>query len=270
MRIGVFDSGIGGLTVLREIQRRLPRHSTVYLGDTARVPYGTKSPQTIRRYARLNAEFLLGQGIEFLVIACNTASAFALEELAALPVPVVGVIEPGAELAVRLARGGKIGVLGTPGTVRSGAYERAIHRLDSALAVESIACPLFVPLVEEGWEETEIAAQAARAYLAPWLAGAGGKPQTVILGCTHYPLLKPTIQKALGNETTLVDSAEAVASHVESKLIGAREETEPSRKIFLTDASESFIRFAQNFLGGSPSSEESGIEIVDLDLSATL
>jgi len=172
MRIGVFDSGIGGLTVLREVRRHCAGHSTLYLGDTARVPYGTKSPQTIRRYAIANAELLMREGIDFLVVACNTASAFALEELsAAIPIPVCGVIEPGADLAVEHAQksaGRFVGVLGTPGTVRSGAYARAIHNRRSDLRVESIACPLFVPLVEEGWENTEIARGAAEIYLKKW------------------------------------------------------------------------------------------------------
>lgn len=266
MRIGVFDSGIGGLTVLRELRRKLPGHSTLYLGDTARVPYGTKSPQTIRRYAQANADFLIREGIDYLVVACNTASAYGLDELASLPIPVSGVIEPGAHAAVDglgVISQARIGILGTPATVRSGAYDRAIHALAPEAVVESIACPLFVPLVEEGWEGTTIAHDAARRYLEPWLAKKGAAPATVILGCTHYPMLKDTLQDVLGPDVRLVDSAEAMALHVKRVIANAETEHQPTHRMFLTDASEGFARLAQRFFPevGSPQ-----IEVVDLEV----
>lgn len=252
MRIGVFDSGVGGLTVLREIRRQCPGHSTLYLGDTARVPYGTKSPETVRRYAALNAEFLQRESVDFLVIACNTAAAHAMDQLAALPIPVVGVIEPGARLAVEHALstpdGGRIGVLGTAGTVRSRAYELAVRKLDASIPVESIACPLFVPLAEEGWTDDAIALAAARKYLAPWVDQPSKRPGVVILGCTHYPLLKTTIRNVLGDEVRLIDSAEAVAADVARRIADASTEPKPSHHLFLTDASEGFLRLAHQFL----------------------
>lgn len=280
MRIGVFDSGVGGLTVLRELLRHCPGHSTIYLGDTARVPYGSKSPQTVRRYAMLNADFLLREGIDFLVVACNTASAFAIDEMASLPIPVLGVIEPGAALAARrLAENSHanspgdlganiVGVLGTAGTVRSGAYDRALHSLDASIRVESIACPLFVPLAEEGWVTGPIARATAESYLAPWLAPGAARPGVVILGCTHYPLLKPVLQDVLGQETQLIDSAEAVALAVQQKLAGTKPEPNPTHRLFLTDASEGFARQARRFLGEFTSGLEPSIEVVDLEPAA--
>jgi glutamate racemase len=252
MRIGVFDSGVGGLTVLREIRRQCPGHSTLYLGDTARVPYGTKSPETVRRYAALNAEFLQHEGIDFLVIACNTAAAHAMDELEALPIPVVGVIEPGAQLAVDLAGAlgpaARIGVLGTAGTVRSRAYEFAIRDRDAMIPVESLACPLFVPLAEEGWADDAIAIAAARKYLSPWIEPGAAKPNVVILGCTHYPLLKNTIQSVLGRGVHLIDSAEAVAADIARRIADESMESHPTHRLFLTDASEGFLHLAHQFL----------------------
>lgn len=265
MRIGVFDSGVGGLTVLRELMRHCPGQSTIYLGDTARVPYGTKSPQTVRRYALLNADFLLREGIDALVIACNTASAYALEELARLPVPVIGVIEPGARLAAERTRTGRIGVLGTAGTVRSGAYERALRAIDPGLSVEAIACPLFVPLAEEGWVGGPIVKQTAEIYLAPWVNEPNGAPDAVILGCTHYPLLKPALQEVLGPDMALIDSAESVALAVAEHLAPAKQGTNSSHRIFLTDASEGFIRQASLFLGEQFTEIDAPIEVVDLE-----
>lgn len=263
MRIGVFDSGIGGLTVLRELRRRLPGHSTLYLGDTARVPYGTKSPQTIRRYAQANAEFLMREGIDYLVVACNTASAHGLEELSGLPIRVSGVIEPGAQAAVELSSTDRIGILGTPATVRSGAYTRAIHERRRGAKVDSIACPLFVPLVEEGWEGTSIARDAARLYLEPWICDPSARPDTVILGCTHYPMLKDMLQDVLGGDVRLIDSAEAVAKHVEREIAGSNTEARPAHRLFLTDASEGFVRLAGRFF---PEAGQPQVELVDLEV----
>jgi glutamate racemase len=264
MRIGVFDSGVGGLTVLRELLRHCPGHSTVYLGDTARVPYGTKSADTVRRYAMHNTDFLLREGIDLLVIACNTASAFAIGELRNLPVPVFGVIEPGAKLATERTKTGRIGVLGTAGTVRSGAYERALRELRPEAEIHAIACPMFVPLAEEGWVEGPIARATAEKYLGPW-RGNESAPDTVILGCTHYPLLKPVIQEVLGEAAGLVDSAEAVAMAVKEQISGTRSEPSPAHRIFLTDASEGFRRQAKLFLGDQHHGVVESIEVVDLE-----
>lgn len=266
MRIGVFDSGVGGLTVLREILRHLPGHSTIYLGDTARVPYGTKSAETVCRYARLNAEFLLAQGIDFLVVACNTASAFAMSELENLPVPVVGVVLPGARLAAEQAKGGKIGVLGTAGTVRSGAYESEILKIDPSATVESIACPMFVPLAEEGWVKNDIARSIAERYLRPWIKDGGAKPTCVVLGCTHYPLLRATIRDVLGDGVRLIDSASAVAAEVRSRISVEPTEAQPTHRICLTDASDGFVRLAGAFLHDLEFTPPQ-IELVDLEIA---
>ncbi len=189
--IGIFDSGVGGLTVLKRIAQRLPHEHLCYLGDTARVPYGTKSADTVIRYARSCAAKLTERGIKLLVVACNTASAYALDTLAAeLPMPVLGVVEPGAREAVRCSKNGRVGVIGTAGTVASGAYTRAIAALNEDIRVYSKACPLFVPLAEEGWVRGEIPRSVAKTYLAELAAS---RIDTLVLGCTHYPLLRGPI-----------------------------------------------------------------------------
>jgi len=210
--IGVFDSGIGGLTVAKAIYDRLPCESTLYFGDTARVPYGPKSPETVRRYSLEILHWLLGQGVKAVVIACNTSTAHALETLRdASPVPVVGVIEPGARAAVRASRGGPVGVIGTVGTIGSDAYARAIHAIAPAARVAQRACPLFVPLVEEGWFDHPAAELIAGEYLQPLRETA---VDTLVLGCTHYPLLKPLLQRVMGPAVTLIDSAQETASEL--------------------------------------------------------
>jgi len=253
--IGVFDSGIGGLTVLRALRRRLPAEGTVYLGDTARVPYGPKSPETVRRYAREAADFLLERGVKLLVVACNTATARALPDLAeALPVPVVGVVDPGARAAVRASRGGTIGVIGTAGTIASGAYEEAIRALRPDARVATVACPLFVSLVEEGWTEGEVARLTAERYLADLLdVGI----DTLVLGCTHYPLLRPLLEKVAGPDVVLVDSAEATAAAVEEELdrlgIAAPAGGPPGEaRHFVTDDAARFREIAARWLGREP------------------
>ncbi len=214
--IGIFDSGLGGLTVMRAIQQRLPHESTVYFGDTARVPYGPKSPETVRRYSLEILSWLLEQGVKMVVVACNTSTAHALDTLiAAAPVPVVGVIEPGARAAVRATRGGPVGVIGTAGTIASNAYAKAIHTLRPSLEVRQVACPLLVPLVEEGWFDHPAAELVAREYLTPLSAA---KIDTLVLGCTHYPLLKPLLARIMGPTVTLIDSAEETASAVAAAL----------------------------------------------------
>ncbi len=232
--IGVFDSGIGGLTVARAIYERLPHESTIYFGDTARVPYGPKSPETVRRYSLEILHWLLGQGVKAVVIACNTSTAHALEALrTGSPVPVVGVIEPGARAAVGASRGGAIGVIGTVGTIASNAYARAIHAIAPAARVEQLACPLFVPLVEEGWFDRPATGLIADEYLEP-LRRAG--IDTLVLGCTHYPLLKPLLQRVMGPGVILIDSAQETAAELARVL--------DSRHLATPDARPAVHRFA--------------------------
>lgn len=251
--IGIFDSGVGGLTVVREVARLLPNENIVYLGDTARLPYGTKSRETVINYSRKNSRFLVSNKVKLIIAACNTASAYSIPALnGELNVPVIGVISPGAEKAATVTRNGKIGVIATPSTVRSGAYENAIKAADPSLKTTSAACPLFVPLVEEGWNEGEIALAAARKYLAP-IRREG--VDTLILGCTHYPLMKKTISTVMGNGVTLVDSAaatarEAVAVLKKNGLL--KDGGKGSAKFYLTDGSESFTQTAGRFLGKEP------------------
>lgn len=245
--IGVFDSGIGGLTVVAALRRHLPRESILYLGDTARLPYGTKSPETVTRYTRNNLDFLLHRGVKAVVVACNTASALALPHLQPR-IPTWGVIEPGARQAAAESRG-RVGVIGTESTIRSDAYAAALHRWRPELVVESRACPLLVPLVEEGWHDDPITEEVARRYLAPLLdAGI----DTLVLGCTHYPLLEPLLQRVAGPEVRLVDSADAVAREVEGALGRpgpAGPDGAPVHHLFVTDASSGFARFAHRILG---------------------
>jgi glutamate racemase len=246
-RIGIFDSGVGGLTVQRAILEALPGLDTVYLGDTARVPYGTKSAEVVTQYSLRNARFLVRQRIELLVVACNTASAVALPALRAeLAVPVLGVVEPGARAAARLSRSGRIGVVGTQGTVASGAYQRAIRAERPDAEVLARACPLFVPLAEEGWTDPgdEVVQLVARRYLAP-LAAAG--VDALVLGCTHYPLLRAAIAAELPG-VALVDSAEAIAADVRQVLSPPATGTAEHR-FYVTDSPEKFLAVASRFLG---------------------
>lgn len=249
--IGVFDSGVGGLTVFREISRALPGEPLVYLGDSARVPYGTKSPETIQRYAREAARFLLERGVKMLVVACNTATAAALPLLEReLPIPVIGVVEPGARAAVAVTKG-RVGVIATEGTVRSRAYTRAIHAIDGSLDVIEQPCPLFVALAEEGWAGTNVAREVAEVYLAPLLSE---KIDTLVLGCTHYPILRSTIAQVTGDGVSIVDSAETTAHAVEAALHDSSiraGEAEPKYQFLVTDAAERFLRIAETFLDHS-------------------
>jgi glutamate racemase len=250
--IGIFDSGVGGLTVLRELTRALPQEDTIYFGDTARVPYGTKSPDTVIRYSQEIASFLMTRDIKLLVVACNTASAVALPALRRqLPIPVVGVIEPGARRAVEVTKSGVVGVIGTAGTIRSSAYSRAIKRLNPNISVLAKPCPLFVPLAEEGWTDNEIARLTAHQYLDE-LREAG--VDSLVLGCTHYPLLKKIIAEAMGPAVALVDSAEETARTVaailqEKKLLRPPAE-QGNHHYYVTDVPAGFIRVGNRFLGG--------------------
>jgi glutamate racemase len=249
--IGVFDSGVGGLTVLRALRARFPGESMEYLGDTARVPYGTKSAEVVTRYSLRNAAFLTAQDVKLLVVACNTASSVALPALrATLPYPVVGVIEPGAQAAARLTRSGSVGVIGTPGTIRSGAYQRALSLARPDLRVSVQACPLFVPLVEEGWVRGEVPRQVARTYLAP-MRQAG--IDTLVLGCTHYPLLRAVLAEELGSGVQLVDSAEATAEEVATLLASGAVRAGPSSggtmSLYVTDVPDRIPELSSRFLG---------------------
>jgi glutamate racemase len=249
--IGIFDSGLGGLTVASAIFHRLPHDSTIYFGDTARVPYGPKSPKTVRRYSREILAWLLDQGVKAVVVACNTSTAHALDELRAVSaVPVIGVIEPGARAAVRESRLGPIGVIGTAGTVASGAYVRAIHAIDPVREVRQQACPLFVPLVEEGWFEHDAAELVAREYLAPLEAA---RVDTLVLGCTHYPLLKPLFRRVLGDAVVQIDSAEETATALRDALTGrgleAPADVEPFHRFAVSDDAGRFLEVGGRFLG---------------------
>jgi glutamate racemase len=253
-RIGIFDSGVGGLTVQRAVLEAVPSADTIYLGDTARVPYGSKSAETVTQYSLRNARLLARHEIDLLVVACNTASAVALPALRAeLAVPVIGVVEPGARVAARTSRSGRIGVIGTHGTVASGAYQAAIHRERPEAEVVSRPCPLFVPLAEEGWTDAadEIVRGIVRRYLAP-LAQAG--IDTLVLGCTHYPLLHEAIAAELPG-VALVDSAAAVAAEVRARF-GAEPAREAAHAFFVTDAPEKFLAVAGRFLGRPVASAE--------------
>lgn len=248
--IGIFDSGVGGLTVLAALRQRLPQLPLIYLGDTARVPYGTKSPAVVQRYALKAGHFLRAQGAKTLVIACNTASAYGLDALAAeLEMPVLGVVEPGAELAARHSGNLCVGVLGTEGTIASGSYQRALSRLLPGARISAAACPLFVPLAEEGMADHPATHLLAAEYLAP-LQAAG--VDTLVLGCTHYPLLRPAITRVMGDSVHIVDSASAVAEAVAAALPPRDRDVARGAaavKLFATDAPERFARVGRAFLG---------------------
>lgn len=249
--VGVFDSGIGGLTVVREILAQLPEEDVIYFGDTARVPYGPKSPDTVCRYSNEIVSFLKDEGVKAVVVACNTATAHALESLRGnFDIPIVGVIEPGSRAAVRATRSRRVGVIGTQGTIASHAYERAIHAMASDIDVTAKACPLFVPFVEEGWIDHAAIELVANDYLTP-LASSG--IDTLVLGCTHYPLLKRVIAAAVGPDIQLIDSAEETAAET-ARMLTARGLRHPPRedaarlRLIASDVPEQFLRMGQRFL----------------------
>ncbi|HUE76731.1 MAG TPA: glutamate racemase [Longimicrobiales bacterium] len=250
--IGVFDSGVGGLTVVNALRERLPNESVVYFGDTARVPYGAKSPANVRRFSREAAQFLLSRDAKLIVVACNTATAHAVPTLSdELEVPVVGVIEPGATAAVAASRTGRIGVLGTAGTIASGAYDLAIRRrLGEMGRVYAQPCPLFVPLVEEGWTEHAVTATIAADYLRPLREV---DVDVVILGCTHYPLLRPVLEDLMGTDVRLVDSAQETARAVEGILtamgLERAAQDPPSYTFFVSDSPHRFREVGRRFVG---------------------
>lgn len=249
--IGVFDSGVGGLTVLRAIVRRLPNESLIYLGDTARIPYGVRSATTIERYALECARFVQSKGVKAIVIACNTASALAADYLRSkCSVPVVGVIRPGSRRAIEQTRTGHIGVIATEATIASGAYERAMLAIRSGLEVTSRACPLFVPLAEEGWLNHPVTFQVAEEYLAELRQS---RVDTLVLGCTHYPILRPVIERTLGDQISYVDSGEAVAERLAQMLeeqgLACDSGGTRTEEFYVTDSAARFRRVAQLFLG---------------------
>lgn len=269
MAIGVFDSGVGGLTVLRALRRELPGRDFIYLGDTARLPYGTKSAASVVRYAEQAADALVARGLSCLVIACNTASAVALDALRRryAPLPVVGVIEPGAAAAIAASRSGRIAVIATEGTVNAGAYDAAIRRLRPGAQVLSAACALFVALAEEGWTEGEIVDLSIRRYLEPLLQVAT-PPDVLLLGCTHFPVLAPAIRhcmrQAMDQGLAIVDSAATTATAVRNEL---RDATGPagsqgSMRLLATDGVARFARVGSGFLGEAIAAD--AVELVDL------
>lgn len=255
--IGVFDSGIGGLTVLKEIFRELPGERTIYLGDTARVPYGIRSAETVRRYSFENTGFLVAKGIKLLVVACNTVSAVSLEEIKGrVSIPVIGVIEPGSKAAVTATKNKRVGIIGTEATVNSNAYAKIIRAIDDTITVLSLPCPLFVPLAEEGVTDDEIAVMVAERYLKN-LKEKG--IDTLVLGCTHYPLLKNVIGRVMGDGITLIDSAVETVREIKETLTryGIEGDTlhksitpsAPLSMFYVTDAAERFIMVGERFLG---------------------
>ncbi|MEK6650150.1 MAG: glutamate racemase [Bacteroidota bacterium] len=252
--IGVFDSGIGGLTVVRSLLRHLPHENIVYFGDTARVPYGSKSPQVVREYALQDAEVLLRYDVKMIVVACNTVSAVALDVVqrrAGANIPVVGVIAPGAAAAASATRNKRIGIIGTQGTIASNSYNNAIRAIDPAIEVFGQACPLFVPLAEEGWTEHKATEMIAREYLFPLVQH---KVDTVVLACTHYPILKDVIAKAVPHTVQLIDSGEATGATVLGLLdsTGLRNPSTlvPNLQFFVSDIPFKFAEVGERFLGG--------------------
>ena len=249
--IGVFDSGMGGLTVVRELMSQLPNESIIYFGDTARVPYGPKSPDTVLRYSREITSFLKGEGVKALVVACNTATAHALPALRReFDMPIVGVIEPGARAAAAVTKSKRVGVIGTAGTIKSRAYEKEIRKLLPDVQVTAQACALFVPLVEEGWLDSEVTRAVARNYLAPIVSA---EVDTLVLGCTHYPLMKTVIGNVVGRQVRLIDSAHETARQA-GELLRERglENGTPDGaryRFIASDAPDTFLGLGERFLG---------------------
>ncbi|MBT3169204.1 MAG: glutamate racemase [Candidatus Cloacimonetes bacterium] len=247
--IGIFDSGVGGLTVFKEIRKKFPFEDIIYFGDTARVPYGPKSENTVIEYSIQNARFLMQQGAKIIVIACNTSSAVALKKLQkTLNIPIVGVIQPGAIAANYASQNGKIGVIGTEGTIKSEAYKKAIKMLNKQTEIFSEACPLFVPLAEEGWINSTITKSVADFYLNPLLQN---EIDTLVLGCTHYPILKNIIQQTVGKSVKLVDSAISVALELQNILPNPEVNVSGKNSFFVSDNEDKFRKIAQNILNKS-------------------
>ncbi len=251
--IGVFDSGVGGLTVAREIMRQLPNERIVYFGDTARVPYGSKSKETVMKYSRQIVNFLKTQQVKAIVVACNTASAYALDELEQeVDIPIIGVVRPGARAAIEATKNGKIGVIATEATINSGIYNRYIEKNDNSVKIIGKACPLFVPLVEEGLWEDPVTDEIARRYLTELI---DSDIDTLILGCTHYPMIRSTVGRIMGKQVTLVNPAYETARELKEMLLekGLESEHRPGLgtelyRFFVSDAADKFQRFANSIL----------------------
>ena len=248
--LGLFDSGVGGLTVVRAVQDLLPGEDVIYLGDTARLPYGSKSPETIRRFVAEDVDFLLGKGVKAIVVACNTATAHALPEFwKSCPVPIMGVIEPGVEAALANADADRIGIIATRGTIASHAYQHALATKKRGVMIHGIATPLLVPLIEENWISEEVTKEILRKYLEPLMAKG---IDTLMLACTHYPLLIPLLTEILPDDVRLVDSATTCAEHLkkmlEEKNLLSGKSGEGKQEIYLTDLSEQFEELAKRFL----------------------
>lgn len=248
--IGIFDSGVGGLTVVGEIWKCLPAENIVYFGDTARVPYGTKSKETVTKFSVENVEFLMKHDVKLVLVACNTASSLSLDFLKrCFRVPMIGVIGPGAREAVSVTRSGRVGVIGTNATISSGAYETAVKKINKNIDVYTTSCPLFVPLAEEGWVDKKVACDIAEIYLKPLKAK---RVDTLVLGCTHYPLLKNVIKKVMGPKVSLVDSAREVAKEAKELLDASgtlnRSRSSGDHKFFSSDEPARFIKMGEHFL----------------------
>jgi glutamate racemase len=249
--IGIFDSGVGGLTVVKQLAVEMPGEDIVYFGDTAHVPYGTKSASTIQKFSIQNVLFLLKRNVKLIIIACNTSSAIVLPFLSEhFSIPIIGVIKPGAKAAVRSTRNGRIGVIGTSATILSGAYDKEIRSLNSGIKVYSGSCPLFVPLAEEGWANDGIVDIAARRYLAVFK---GRKIDTLIMGCTHYPLLRSSIRRVMGKDVRLIDSAEETAKEAKNLLeecgLKSGAKSKGGSRFYVSDAPDKFRAVAKRFLG---------------------
>ena len=249
--IGVFDSGLGGLTVVRRLLEQMPDEDIVYFGDTGRVPYGTRSESTIRRYTQEDAAFLLSKGVKYIIAACGTVSSVASDVLKALPVPAIGVVEPTARAAVNATVNGRIGIIGTAATVRSGSFTQQLQRLNPAVCVTAVPCPMFVPLVENGWidPQDEVAIAMVRRYMEPIKEA---RVDTLILGCTHFPLLAPIIQRELGDDVTLIDSGRETAICCATLLRQQQAVTDKAGgqcRFFVSDRPEGFTKVAEIFLG---------------------
>lgn len=260
--IGIFDSGVGGLTVAKQVMRVLPKEQMIYFGDTAHLPYGSKSKEAVTKFSKQNVEFLLGKDVKAIIVACNTASANSLEELqATFDVPIFGVIDAGVAEALATTKNKKIGVIGTAGTVRAAAYEKMLCKQDAEVSVLSKACPLFVPLAEAGWTNNEIAHLTAKEYLGEMLAFG---VDALVLGCTHYPLLKQCIGEVVGEDVILVDPAKATAQRVEAYLAEQNalhdDSQRPDHGFYLSDQTDMFTTICQIAL-----EENHTPQIVDID-----
>ncbi|MGM0508855.1 MAG: glutamate racemase [Fusobacteriota bacterium] len=259
--IGIFDSGLGGLTVVKEVMRLLPQERIVYFGDTARVPYGSKSKKVIIKFAKEIIRFLKTKNIKILVIACNTATAFALKEVSKiLKIPIIGVIKPGSKRAVETTRKNKIGIIGTKGTISSNSYYDEIKKINSEIDIEQNPCPLFVPLIEEGMLEDNVTFEMANRYLEE----IKGKIDTLVLGCTHYPMIKKVIKKVVGKDVILIDSAEEVAIEVRNVLYRNRillEENGGENEFYVSDSPRQFMEIGKLFLGD----RLENVELIDIE-----